>query len=166
MLQYIDQSLTGPAAGLSSIIYITTLAGGVLGPVVIWLIVTAFFYGVATPAFDGEGSFTDTLALAGWRYVPAVLNGLLSTFGYYWVFSNRSPQSVSDPQMAQSFIQSLQGITGIQLLTAVGIVFTIWQGIIWTYAIKQGLAVSLRDGAITAAVPVVAMVLFALNSLL
>ncbi|WP_226022473.1 Yip1 family protein [Halomicrobium salinisoli] len=166
MLEYVDQSLTGTAAGASSLIYVSTLVGAVVGPIVIWLIVTAFFYGVATMAFDGEGSFVDTLGLVGWGYVPAVLSGLLSVFGYYWVFSTRPPESISDPRMVQTFLQDLQGIPEIRALIAVGILFTLWQGVIWAYAIKQGLDVSLREGAITAALPVVATVLFSLNSLL
>lgn len=166
MLEYVDQSLTGTAAGASSFLYIVTLASAVVGPIIIWPVVTAFFYGVATIAFDGEGSFADMLGLAGWGYVPAVLSGLLSVFGYYWVFSNRSPQSISDPQMVQPFMQDLLTIPVIRALTAVGVLFTLWQGVIWAYAIKQGLDVSLREGAITAALPVVATVLLSLNSLL
>lgn len=166
MLEYVDQSLTGTAAGASSIIYVSTLVGAVAGPIVIWLIVTVFFYGVATLAFDGEGSLLETLGLVGWGYVPAVLSGLLSVLGYYWVFSNRQPQSVSDPQMLQTFLQDLQSIPEIQALIAVSVLFTLWQGVIWAYAIKQGLDVSLREGAITVALPVVAIVLFSLNSLL
>ncbi len=154
MLEYVDRSLTGTAAGASSFLYVVTLAVAVVGPIVIWVVATAFFYGVATLAFDGEGSFADTLGLVGWGYVPVVLSGLLSVFGYYWAFSNRSPRSVSDPRMVQPFMRDLLSIPLIRALTAVGVLFTIWQGVLWAYAVKQGLDLSLREGAITVALPV------------
>lgn len=166
MLDHVEQSLTGDAERVWSILYISSLVGGFLGDIIVWVVATAVIYVVTALAFDGDGPFLHNLALVGWGFVPAVIGGIVSTAGYYWVFNNRSPGSVSSPQQVQSYMQALQSIPEVQALTALTILVACWQGLIWAHAVKHGRDVAFREAAIAAAIPVVVMVLLSLNTLL
>lgn len=166
MMNYLQRSLTGPASGGGSLLLITTVVGVFVGQVVGWVIVAAVLHFVSGLAFDGDGPFTETLAVAGWGYAPAVVGALVSLFGSYWVFSNRPPGSVSSSQEAQMFLQELQSIPEMQALTVVGMLFVLWQAFVWAHGIRHVRDVSLRHGAITAAIPAAGMLLFRLFNLL
>jgi hypothetical protein len=165
MLQYVQQSLVGDASQLAVVFYVGGLAGGLLTPFVAWVLLTGLMHALTGYAFDGDGSFTTTLSFVGWGYVPALLSGLLSAVVNVWVFSSRAPQAISDPQQAQAFVQSVQGVPALKVVTVVGIAITLWQGLIWTFAVKHGRNVSERAAAISAGVPTLALVVLSASSL-
>jgi hypothetical protein len=134
------------------------LVGVVIGFVatyVIWVVWTGIFYGVSA-VFDGSGSFTTTLKLVGWGFVPSVAGSLVSLFITVYRFEVRGFDVPTDagPQAAQQFSQQISSGPLVALSAVLGLVFTLWAGLLWTFAVKHARQVTTRNAAIAVAVPV------------
>lgn len=146
---------TGTKVLTVGLTFLQTLAG--------WLLYAVVFYAIAHLGFDGSGSFTDTLALTGWGYVPAVINQAIGVAAAYTVFGG-----VSLPESAQAAQETLTELQSDPILLASGIIglaLLAWSGVIWTYAMAKLHDLSRRDAAITVGIPVVLLMLLRLNGL-
>jgi hypothetical protein len=155
------------AAGIEGTAMTVSIAIGVgtalVIPFVLWLVYALVFYGISA-VFDGEGSFGETVILTGWGYAPAVIGSFASMLAFYY-----AAQSVPPATTFQEFAQIQGQIQSHQFLrwtNALGLVLTLWQGVLWAYAMKHARNLSLRDAALTVALPVVVSVGFTINSLL
>lgn len=148
------------ASGFSSIVLAVGVLGAVVGPLILWVLLTALFHGLSAIAFGGEGSFKTNLALVGWGMAPAILSNLFSGV-VGWLFL-RTIEFPNDPQQIQTFLRSQPAFVA---LTVVGIAFTLWQGLLWVFAEKHARRLTLRQAAITVGVPVALYVLYQVSNL-
>lgn len=130
---------------------------------VLWVVYAGAFH-VISLVFDGEGDFRTTLALVGWGYVPAVFSALVSVALTYLVLQQVA--APTDAASAATFQRQLQSNPLIVTSSVVGIVFTLWQGFIWTFAVRHARGLELREAALTVAGPVGLSVLAAGYNLL
>lgn len=134
------------------------LAGIVIGFVVtyvVWLLYGAYFYG-ASALFDGNGGFTATLKLVGWGFVPSLVGSLLNLLIVVYRFRIRGfdvPSNLSG-QAAAQYMQQINSGPLVTLAAVLGIVFTLWSGLLWTFAVKHARQLSTRNAAITVVLPV------------
>lgn len=153
--------------GMGSFVAIVSVVGGVFGLVfnfVFWAIWTGLFY-VVTILFDGEGSFKTLFALVGWGYVPKLFDAIAGSAISYTVFSGASLPS--DPRLLATTMQSLRTGPLFTLATVLTVVFLLWSGFIWTYAVKHARNVTQRQAAITVGIFVaVRLLMIAAGSLL
>lgn len=114
---------------------------------------------VGSALVGGSGSFTDTLAVAGWGMLPSALQALVG-FGLLYAALGGIDLAGSNPEMLATQMQSLteraQGDTA--LLSLAG---AVWQGYVWTFGLKH--ARDLSTGGAAFAGGGVAVVVFLLS---
>lgn len=149
------------------VIQIASLAFGIVFSYVLWVIYAAVFYGISV-VFDGDGDFSTTLAVVGWGFLPNVFSSLASlaiTHYRYNVVGIDLPANVTAESM-QEVTRQLSTGPLLALSAAIGIVFTLWAAVLWTYGMKHARTLSLRNAALTVALPVVVSILFPLRTVL
>lgn len=139
------------AAAFAGFSYVATVVGGFVGAFVVWLVYAAVFHFVSSLAFEGDGPFTRTLAVAGWGLAPAVLVGIVSGFLTYLAL--RAMTIPSGPAGGMAFLTQLQRSPYYLAASLLGILGLLWQAYIWVHGVKHARGVELRDAAITVAVP-------------
>jgi hypothetical protein len=150
-----------------SVVATAATAGGaiaaIVGPFVVWLLYTAAFY-VISLVFEGEGGFVSLLKLVGWGFVPQILGAAVNAAAAFYAVSNIDPPSGSAE--VGSAVAQFQNSPTMMAATVFGIVITVWQGFLWTFAVKHGRNLDLRSAALTVAGPVLVGILLRTNQLL
>lgn len=152
MIQQIQATMPAEAGAFASIVVITTLIGGLVGPFVVWVILTLLFHAISALVFDGTGEFRTNLALVGWGYLPGVIGAVFSAVGNAYLY--RNVEFPSDPAAVQGYLTELQNQPEFTVISLVGVVILLWQGFLWTYAEKHARNLTLQEAAITVGVPV------------
>lgn len=138
-----------------SLIQLVTFGASLVGPFVVWLIYAGVFQGISL-VFDGDGEFSTTLALVGWGFLPSVFGALASLAINYYRFEVQGvtlPAEVT-AQSVQQFSRSIASGPLVALSAGLGIVFTLWSAFLWVFALKHARNLSVRDAALTVALPV------------
>ncbi|WP_415382611.1 Yip1 family protein [Halosimplex sp. TS25] len=145
----------GAGGGFVTAIRAVSLVFSFALPFVFWLLYAGLFHGISA-LLDGEGEFSTTLALVGWGYVPSVLGSIAGAAVNYYRFNVRGIDVPTEMTMEayQQFSQSLQTGPLVALSAVLSIVFTLWSAFLWTFALKHARDLTLRQAAITVAVPV------------
>lgn len=157
-------SFGGQFGGIGNALRIISALIGLLGTFVFWALYTGVFY-VISALFDGEGSFGELMKFVGWGHLPAIVSTGFSTVASAIVFQNTDIPT-NDPQAAAEAAQSIQGDPLILASTVVGVVITLYQGFIWSYAVQTARNLDRRQALLTVAIPVGVSVLFSLFGLL
>lgn len=166
LIRYAQQGLQGPVTNNIGIVTGIFLASGFLGPLVLWFVFTVIFHIVMRLVFGGEGTFTRTLVLVGWGYLPVVLSGTISLVTTFVALRSRPPVEVTTTQELTVLIQDLQAVPALQMANVIGITLTLWQGFIWVFALKHGYSMSLRKTALTVGAPFGLWLLYQVSTLL
>ncbi len=156
-LSAITASITSPA--LSKAIYKYLISKGmsaeiaksiaasiklsvVLSPITIivsWILISAILYGLSA-IFSGSGSFTDTLKVAAYSFIPSIV---VFPFNLYIAIQ-------------EARILEIQGLTGIEnfkiAATIINLAVLAWQFLLWKYGIKHARNLSNRDATIVSAI--------------
>jgi len=165
---FADAGEGAEAAG--TIFQVFQVVGMVIGFVVnyvVWVLIAAFFY-VVSLVFDGTGEFATTLKLVGWGLVPSVVGSVFSLFitvYRYEIEGVTVPTEVTQESM-QQFSQQISGGPLAALTGVLGIVFTLWSGVLWTFAMKHARQLTTRNAAITVALPVLVGIVVSLWSII
>ncbi|GGL60450.1 Yip1 family protein [Halocalculus aciditolerans] len=147
-LSVMRAQLPAEAQGLVTIILGVGVAGSLLGPFIGWLVFSLFYY-LISGFFGGEGSYRDTLALAGYGYLPRVFGAVVALALTVVLY-----QTVPPTGNYQTYAAAIAASPYTKLSTVLGWVFLVWQGFLTTYAVKHARSVSFRDAAISVWVPV------------
>lgn len=160
MGQITEQIMAGTEGGaeFTGIVQAFQLAGVVIGFVatyVLWLLYGAYFYG-ASALFDGNGGFTTTLKFVGWGFVPSLVGSILNLLIVVYRYQIRGFDVPSDlsGQAAAQYIQQISSGPLVTLTAVLGIVFTLWSGLLWTFAVKNARQLTTKQAAITVVLPV------------
>lgn len=157
------QAMPDGAGAFAVLAYVFSIAGGVAVAFVSWVLYAGAFHVVSSLAFDGEGPFRRTLGVTGWGFVPGILAAALSAaLAFYALQSVTIP---SDPAAAQAFGEQFGRHPIVRLAGVLGIAFLLWQAFLWTFAVRHAREVTLREAAITVAMPVAVAILWRLYSL-
>ncbi|MFC6787230.1 YIP1 family protein [Halobaculum halobium] len=117
-------------------------AAVVLVPV-FWLVQGGTLHAASALA-DGEGSFADTLAVAGWGMTPSLAR--LLAVGALVIHRLRTAALPEEPESAVSALQSaIGGVEVIGLLAAA--VVAVWAGVIRTYGLADARDLSVGTAA-------------------
>lgn len=153
----------GMATAFQAFSFIFVLAG----PFVVWILFAGLFQGISL-VFDGDGDFSATLAHVGWGFIPSLFGSMAGVAVSYYRFNVRGMDvpAEMDPQAMQEFMQSMQTDPLVALTATLGIVFTLWSAFLWTFGLKHARNLSVKQAAITVALPVVIGMLIHGRSLL
>ena len=130
---------------------------------VAWLVIAAIFFGISW-TYEGKGDFMRTLEFVGYGFIPSIMGGLISAvLVYHFVSTVHLPQIV-DPTMAEVAIKQIEQIANqspiMRLFSIVGILFTLWSGIIWAFGLKHARNLSTKNALITVGIPVMVYILY------
>ena len=147
------------AQSFAAISYVVAGVSAIVGTFLRWLVYAGVFHALSSVLYDAEeGSFRDTLALTGWGFLPAIGAAIVASVAAFVVFSGTT--FPSDPAAMAAFARELQNRPELLVANLLGIVFLLWQGLLWTFAVKHGRGLELREAAITVAIPVALAVLW------
>jgi hypothetical protein len=154
--------------GMETIIVISTIIGAIIATFLIWIILTALFYGLSF-LFKGQGSFGRCLEVTGYGYLPQILGSLISVIIAFIyvpkvVVPEISTAALQDPQAIQDAVKVLLHDPAMmemtQLVTVISIVFLLWSANNWIFGMKYARNIPLRDAAICVGAPVLVYVLY------
>ena len=158
---------SGMGSGFATAIQAFSFVFVIAGPFVVWLLYAGVFQGISV-LFDGDGDFSTTLAFVGWGFVPSVMGSVASVAINFYRFNVRGIDVPSEMTVEayQQFSQSLQTGPLVALSAALGIVFTLWSAFLWTFGLKHARSLSVRQAAMTVALPVLVGLAFTTRTLL
>lgn len=148
------QLQTQAPQGAGGVIIVGQLVGSVvavLGILVTWVVFAGLFHLISI-YFDGDGQFREVVRLTGYGFVPfifmGVISGVINFFVYQGVSLPRSPEGIT------TFVQQTQSGPLFVLLSVISIVFVVWRGFLWMFAVKYARGLTIRQAAITVGIPV------------
>lgn len=162
VLQMTIRAMPGAPGTFSSLAYVSGIVGGFVGALLVWVAHAGAFHIISDVVYDGSGSFRDTLAVTGWGFVPAIFAGLVSAVVAFVVFGDATVSGVSGAGEVQAFVEELQNRPEFLLASVLGIVFLLWQGVLWAFGVMHVRDLTLREAGITVAIPVTIALLFRL----
>lgn len=151
-LQATTAGMPAQAGTFTSFVFIFGAVGAVVGTLVAWLLYAGVFHVVSAVVYGASGSFSETLALTGWGFVPRIPEGVISAAVAYVVFSGATMPA--DPLQVAQVMQELRNDPLFTLASWLGIVFLLWSALLWTFAMRHGRDLTLRQAAVTVAIPV------------
>jgi len=164
------QMMGGAMAGLDSIVLLSSVIGAFLGVFIFWLIWAALVFGISL-VFKGSGSYSGTLKVIGYGYLPQVIGTvitLIAAFEYVpkIVVPKITSAMMQDPVAVQQVTASLMKDPAMVELTQISalitIVFLLWSANIWIFGVKQARNITLKQACITVAIPVGAFIIYTL----
>jgi len=161
----IFSDLGGEAGAFAGAFQAVGIVIALVTPFIFWVLYAGLFHGISI-IFDGKGPFTTTLALVGWGFVPNVVSSLFTVLLNFYRFNVRgvAPADVTQESM-QQFQQQVQSGPLVALAGVVGLVFTLWSGLLWAFAMKHARTLSMREAVLTVVLPVLVGVGFSLFSI-
>jgi len=163
-----SQSEIDSAANVAVQFYLVITYGvALLGPYFGWFIFGGVFHAISV-VFDGEGSFSETMAAVGWGRVPAVFGALVTVAVNYYNYEIRGVTLDQDVSADGAFAAAgqFQPPTEVLVLnTTLSIVFTLWAAYIWVYGLQYARDLSKRGAIYTVAVPVAISLLLSVQTL-
>ena len=156
-------ALPDEAAAFAGIGYAFAIVGGFLGAFFVWLLYAVVFLAIARIAFDGDGSFQETLRATAWGFLPAIVAAAASGVAAYYVF--QSVTFPSDPAQIQAFASQLQRRPPFLAAGVLGVFLTLVQAFVWTFGVRHAQGIDLRDAGITVGVPVAVTILWQVYNL-
>ena len=172
--------LAGPTAQMMSqampiagtIVVLTAVIAPVIITFIFWLIWTAIIFGISS-AFKGKGTFKRLMEFVGYGYIPQIIGTLLTLIiSLLYIpqvaVPSLSPADLQNPQAIQAAANALAHdpamVAFTQIAIVISIVFLLWSANIWIFAAKSARQVPLRDSLISVMVPVLAIVVYSLYS--
>ncbi|SFL46883.1 hypothetical protein SAMN04487950_3909 [Halogranum rubrum] len=141
----ISASISNPdTAGFMNLIMYVSMAFSFLAAFLGWLIYAGIFY-LLSMIFDGEGSFGTVFKLVGWGYVPGIFSAAVTGVAYLVFLGG---DSVNSPT---GFAAAMQNPLNGPILWAIslfGIVFTLWQGALFAFAMRHGRDLTMKQAAL------------------
>ena len=162
------QMMGGAMAGLDTIVLLSSVIGAFLGVFIFWVIWAALVFGISI-VFKGSGSFSGTLKVIGYGYLPQVIGTiitLIAAFEYVpkIVVPKITSAMMQDPAAVQQVTASLMKDPAMVELTQISalvtIVFLLWSANIWIFGLQHARKLSARDAAICVVIPVIAWIFY------
>jgi hypothetical protein len=173
MGQLSAKMMAGLMPGMDSIIVISSVIGALLGTFIFWLIAAGVFY-LISAFFKGTGSFSRTLEVVGYGYLPQVAGSLITLVAAFEYLPKvtvpvLTKSALNDPAVIEAatkaFMHDPAMVELMQITSLVAIVFLLWSANIWIFGIKHARQVSPRDAAICVGLPVVLYVIYVIYTL-
>jgi hypothetical protein len=132
----------------------------VLFTVLIWVALAGVFHVLSSVLYDAEGEFRATLLCTGYGYLPRVFGALVGVVTTYLALQAVSvPPDPTNQAAIREFTRAVQNSPYTLVSTLVSVVVLLWQGFVWTFALKHARSLDLREAAVSVGAPVAVLVL-------
>lgn len=143
------------AAAFSTVTYYLTLISPAVFVFIIWFVVTVILY-LLSAVFGGSGDFRTLLKLIPFSFIPTIILSPLTVYISYQ----------TSRMMGAYGIEWIKAGSSLMMASSlVGIAVLFWQYVYWVFAVKNARNLSLRNSAITAALPLIALIVITVYSL-
>lgn len=141
----ISASLSNPeTAGFFDIIMYVSMVFSFLAAYVGWFIYAGVFY-LLSLFFEADGSFGAVFKLVGWGYVPSIFSAAVTAVAYFFFLSG---DALGSPEGFAAVAQNPLNGPILWALSLVGVVFTLWQGALFAFAVKHGRNLTMKQAAL------------------
>lgn len=161
-LLYRSWVAVNPESLLPLVIWVPTIIAVPVGTAVTWLVVSLLFHFISK-LYEAEANYRTLLGHTGWGFVPQLFSGLVNTTVTVIVASDAT--FPDDPTELGPFIQSIGQDPLFVVSSILSIVFLIWSGFLWLFAVKHSRGLSQAQARYTVAIPVVALVAYRVYTL-
>nr|WP_280663827.1 YIP1 family protein [Halomicroarcula amylolytica] len=144
--------------------YVRILVLSIVGVFLMWFAVTAIIYVTMEKLNASQKSFRDLFKLVGWGFTPAVFSGLVSGVATFLVYTQVS--FPSDPAQFSALFSSLRNNPIFFTSRLLFVTFTLWQGLLWFFAVKNLYDVSRRVAGGSVVVPTLLWLFLPLSSII
>lgn len=144
--------LFGKPGLATPITYVLSALIGVAIPLLIWLIASVLFHGIATMFADGDASFTELLRWSAYGMAPYAIASAISLVLTFFVFQEvGGPTAPSEIRAASIAFQNhtLTWASNVVVLASL-----LWSGDLWASAVRHTYDVDERTALKVVAVPV------------
>lgn len=144
------------------------LIGAVVGAViavlvtaVIWVVTAGVAHAVSGFLYETDGDLKDTLLCTGYGYAPRILGAAVGVVATYLAYQTVPvPADATNQQAIQEFSRAVASSPYTLVSSVVTLVVLVWQWFLWSFALKHVRSLTLREGAISAGVPLGLMFLW------
>ena len=124
--------------------------------VMIWLVYSGVFF-LLSHHLGGDGEFRRLVRLTGWGFLPAVMSGVIG-----FVALLIAVESVGEAAGREQLLTAARSHPAMRASELLGRLLFLWQGVLWVFAVKWARDLSLRQAAVTVAIPVAVSLLVSL----
>jgi len=124
---------------------------GIAITLILWFVNTGMFY-LLSSRFGGNGDFRRLFKFVGWGYLPVFLGGIVKFVLLLQAASGiESAQSI---EAAATVSSQLHSHPLLRFSSVLNVIFAVWQGFIWVFALRYARNIKLRAAAICVVLPV------------
>ncbi|EMA40180.1 Yip1 family protein [Halococcus hamelinensis] len=171
--------LAGLASVFSTLVLLISIPGSGMGtgPFVVlsillnapisfgWLLLQCGLYTgtfhLLSSVLGGNGSLDTTFKVTAWGFVPVVFVGLLDPVMRYLAYGGGNGVATF------AFLSGVRASTSghsMLLLNAFGLVFTLWQAVIWLFGVRRTHHLPLRRAVVVVGIPVAVALFLSVGS--
>lgn len=137
-------------SAMSSVSIVIGIVVGFFTPLLIWFVYAAVFH-VISRVVGGDGDFRTTFRLTGWGFLPQLPSLLLLAIATS--IASQSVEASSSIDELDAYVAEVERTTVYIAADAAGILFLLWCGLLWLFAIKHAQKLSFRRAIIVVAIP-------------
>jgi len=126
--------------------------GGILIVYLMWLILSGIFYLLAG-LFLSEVEFKRVFEFVGYGFVPVIFSSIIGIVTLYAMLPSME-FSFTDPTLMEMSLKKMLENPLSQIAQVIGIVFTLWSGYIWVFAVKNATSITTKNALIVVGIPV------------
>lgn len=144
-------ALSGGAGIVTLFAFFIGSLSGVAVTLILWFVNTGVFF-LFSSRFGGSGDFRKLFKFIGWGYLPVFLAGVINLVLLLQAASGIEP--VQSMEAATRVSSQLQSHPLLRVSNVLNLIFSVWQGFIWVFALHHARNIGLRAAAICVALPV------------
>ncbi len=96
---------------------------------------------------------------AGYGFLPVIFSSIIGLATMYAVLPSVE-LSLTDPNLMEQNLKQMMTNPLLQMSQATGILFTLWSGYIWIYAVKNAAKITTKNALIVVGIPVGLYILY------
>jgi len=145
------------ATAMAKATFFSSILGRYVEVFIAWLVISVILH-IISYIFSSEGTLSTTLKFTAFSFIPHIV-----FFPLNFYLSIKTAEIIKNSGLEGFIYGGLNEVKTVSIF--VGFAILVWQYALWTFAIKNARDLTLRDAAIVAAVPALAIVLMKLYSI-
>lgn len=140
------------------------MATSILVVLLIWFVNSVILYFFAKKMFDGAGDFRRTMQILAWGFVPTCISGIISILAVYQALIPIAP-----PETVNGMSEIAAQVDNnplVSLLKWTGLVFTLWQGLLWSIGLEHTMNLDRKKAILTVTPVLVVSIIWSLFELI
>lgn len=158
-------TIEGEQAVPETILMVGQLFGLLIGIVMMfatWLLFAGIMHAVAAVIGDAHGGFRSTFYYVGWGYLPALFGSIFDAGATWYALQQLQVESIPVEELESTMYST----AAMQVSAGLDVLFILWTGLIWVFAVQKARNVTIQTAAIAVAIPVLIRLGFTISGLI